>query len=260
MTMSPIERTKINRLITQWTPGTPGAASYLVSQGLKPDTLVKYRLRQWLEPFGRGAYKRIGEKVSWLGALYTLQTQLQLSVHAGGKTALELQGYDHYLRVKQGRVFLYGPRGTRIPSWFNGEQLGVGILVTRTNLFPADSKGFIEFDERDFFIRISAPERAAMEMLHLVPKHLGFSETYLIMQNLVSLRPDVVQTLLEQCRSIKVKRLFLYMADKCEHAWLSELAMGKVNLGTGKHVIVQNGRYNAKYKITVPAESEEMPE
>ncbi len=259
MTMSPKDRTKINRLITEWVPGTPSAASYLVSQGLKPDTLVKYKLAQWLESFGRGAYKRYGEKVDWLGALYTLQTQLKLPIHAGGKTALELQGYAHYLRVRQVLVYLYGPYAMKKPSWFNSEQLGVEILVTRTNLFPAETQGFVEHDEKDFSVRMSAPERAMMEMLHLVPKHAGFSEAYLIMQNLVSLRPDVVQTLLELCRSVKVKRLFLYMADRCEHAWLSELALEKVDLGRGKYVIVQKGRYNAKYKITVPAESEVMP-
>ena len=31
---------------------------------------------------------------------------------------------------------------------------------------------------------------------------------------LVTLRPEVVQGLLEACRSIKVKRLFLYMTDR----------------------------------------------
>lgn len=220
---------------------------------------MKYKLAQWLEPYGRGAYKRSGEKVDWLGSLYTLQTQLQLPVHAGGKTALELQGYAHYLRVKQGLVYLYGPGGMRTPAWFNSEQLGVGILVTRTNLFPADSQGFVVHQEKDFSVRISAPERAMMEMLHLVPRQAGFSEAYLIMQNLVSLRPDFVQSLLEQCRSVKVKRLFLYMADRCEHSWFPELDLTKVDMGSGKYVIVQKGRYNAKYKITVPAESEVMP-
>jgi len=57
----------------------------------------------------------------------------------------------------------------------------------------------------------SAPERAAMEMLHLVPKEVGFDEAQLIVENLVALRADVVQRLLEACRSVKVKRLFLYM-------------------------------------------------
>ena len=70
---------------------------------------------------------------------------------------------------------------------------------------------FTDFKDRDFSVRIAATERAAMEMLHLVPKEVGFDESLLIMENLVTLRPDVVQSLLMACRSVKVKRLFLYM-------------------------------------------------
>jgi len=257
--MSNESATKINKLITQWTMGTPSTKSFLIDSGFDPNLLWRYRSSHWLEPFGRGAYKRVGDEVNWLGALYTLQTQLKLPVHAGGKTALELKGYAHYLPAKQGRIYLYGPRGLIIPLWFNEERLDVEILVTRTNLFPADcSDGFTEFKEKGFFIRISAPERAMMEMLHLVPKHAGFSESRLIMENLASLRPDLVQVLLEQCRSIKVKRMFLYMADKCGHNWLPALDLSKIDLGSGSRVIVPNGRYDAKYRITVPAESETM--
>ena len=34
------------------------------------------------------------------------------------------------------------------------------------------------------------------------------------MENFVSLRSEIVQRLLVTCRSIKVKRLFMYMAEK----------------------------------------------
>lgn len=252
--------TKLNRLVTGWEAGTLGVTSHLISLGYSRILLSYYKDSHWLEPFGRGAYKRAGDEVNWLGALYTLQTQLKLPVHAGGKTALELRGYAHYLPARQGQVFLYGPRGLIIPLWFNEDRLGVEIHVTRTNIFPVEMKeGFTEFKEKGFFVRISAPERAMMEMLHLVPKNAGFSEAQLIMENLTSLRPDLVQILLEQCRSIKVKRLFLYTADKCDHTWLSKLDLTRVDLGRGKRMIVPKGRYNAKYQITVPAESEAPP-
>jgi len=81
----------------------------------------------------------------------------------------------------------------------------------------------------------------------------------LIVGNLVALRPDIVQGLLAECQSVKVKRLFLYMAEKHEHAWLSNLDLSKVDLGKGKRVIISNGRYDRKYQITVPANHEEMP-
>ncbi len=95
-----------------------------------------------------------------------------------------------------------------------------------------------------------------MEMLHLTPKEVGFDEAQLIMENLVTLRPDVVQRLLTACRSVKVKRLFLYMAERQEHPWLSKLDLSKINLGKGKRMIIPNGRFDTKYQITVPIDRE----
>jgi hypothetical protein len=261
MSMDTEKKTKINRLISQWISGAPGATSYLSASGFSRDLLVKYKNSGWLEPFGRGAYMRSGDKVDWLGALYTLQAQLALSVHAGGKTALELKGYAHYLAAKQNKIFLYGPRGIILPSWFTDDRLNVRFVVTRTNLFSMDNlEGFTEIKEKDFSLRISAPERAVMEMLHLVPIKIGFDEAQLIMGNLVTLRPDVVQCLLIACRSVKVKRLFLFMAESHAHPWLSNLDLSKIDLGKGKRMIVPNGRYDAKYKITVPARRESIRE
>ena len=217
----------------------------------------KYKNSGWLEPFGRGAYIRAGDKVDWPGALYTLQKQLRLPVHAGGKTALERKGYAHYLPTRQKRVFLYGTRGLVLPTWFKGDRFGVDLVVTRTNLFPAELReGFTEFKEKDFSVRISAPERAMLEMLHLVPRKVGFDEALSVMGNLVTLRSDIVQGLLEACRSVKVKRLFLYMAESQEHAWFSKVDLSKVDLGEGKRMIVLNGRYDPKYRITVPVDRE----
>jgi hypothetical protein len=79
------------------------------------------------------------------------------------------------------------------------------------------------------------------------------------MENLVTLRPDIVQWLLTACRSVKVKRLFLYMAERHEHTWLSKLDISKVDLGKGKRMIVPNGRFNAKYQITVPIDRKGIP-
>lgn len=130
----------------------------------------------------------------------------------------------------------------------------------RTNLFPPGySDGLTEFQSGGFAITVSSPERAAMEMLHLVPGDVGFDEAQLIMENLLTLRPDVVQGLLMACRSVKVKRLFLYMAERHEQAWLSKLDLSKFDLGKGKRMIIPNGRFDAKYQITVPVDREGIP-
>ena len=246
-------KSKINRLISHWPRGTPAAASYLNTKGFSHDLLTKYKKSGWVQSFGRGAYILNGDKVEWPGALYALQTQLGLNVHPGGKTALELKGYAYYLPSGKRKIFLYGTQGQVLPTWFKGDRLGVEIALIRTNLFPVASElGFSEFKEKDLILKISAPERAAMEMLHLVPGKVGFDEAFLIMENLATLRSEMVQRLLIMCRSIKVRRLFMFMAEKHGHPWVSELDVSSLDLGKGKRMIVPKGSFDKKYRITVP--------
>ena len=75
------------------------------------------------------------------------------------------------------------------------------------------------------------------------------------MEGLVTLRPSLVQTLLETCSSIKAKRLFLFLAEAMNHAWVKRIHLSNVRLGEGKRVIVKNGRFDSKYNITVPRPS-----
>ena len=91
-----------------------------------------------------------------------------------------------------------------------------------------------------------------MEMLYLVPAKVGFDEALLVMEALTTLRPDVVQSLLEACRSVKVKRLFMYISEKHGHPWVGNLNLFRVNLGKGKRMIVSGGEFDVKYQITVP--------
>ena len=76
------------------------------------------------------------------------------------------------------------------------------------------------------------------------------------MEGLTTLRPKLVQRLLEECKSIKVRRLFLLMAEYSNHDWFKELNVEKIDLGSGKRVIVKNGVLDKKYKITVPSQYE----
>jgi len=107
-------------------------------------------------------------------------------------------------------------------------------------------------------IRLSAPELAMMEFLYLVPGRESFSEASLLMDGLATLRPGVVQSLLEQCRSVKVKRLFMFLAERHNHPWVKRLHLSKVDFGRGKRMIVKGGRFDAKYRITVSAPDFDM--
>jgi hypothetical protein len=79
------------------------------------------------------------------------------------------------------------------------------------------------------------------------------------MNSLTTLRPDVVQRLLEKCRSIKAKRVFLYLADKLDLPFFQKLDLDKISLGSGKRMIVKGGELNKKYQITVDRDYGENP-
>lgn len=250
---------KINQLITQWPRGTVFTTVHLEKLGFSRGLVKRYTSSRWLVPLGRGAFILKGDKVNWSGGLYALQTQLHLSIHTGGKTALEIKGYGHYLSEKTRRVFLYGSRNHKLPAWFIKYDWGVNVVYSCTKLFPEDyTKGFSEFAESEFAIRISSPERAMMEMLYHVPNKVSFNEAFLIMEALTSLRPETVMELLQSCNFIKVKRLFMYMAEMHNHPWVEQLNLSNVDFGKGKRVIVPNGKLDKKYHITVPKTHNEV--
>ena len=254
--MTTVNRTKINKLVSNWPRGTVYTASYLKRLGYNYDLIRFYKMRHWIESINNGAYKLYNDTIEWYGGVYALQTQLGLNIHIGGKTALTLKGYSHYISEKIPKSFLYGNRGTKLPMWFKKYNWDSKIRFVTTNLFLKSlTDSYSEYNHRDFYVRISAPERAAMEMLYHVPNEQGFDEAQKILENLFSLRSSLVQKLLENCNSIKVKRLFLYLAGKQSFTWINDLDLSKVDLGKGERFIVANGVLDKKYKITVPKEA-----
>src|SRR3974390_1775576 len=99
---------------------------------------------------------------------------------------------------------------------------------------------------------LSTPERAVLELLDELPKRESFHQADMLMQSLSNLSPRRMQKLLEECRSVKVKRLFFFFADRHRHAWLKRLDKDAVDLGEGKRMLVKGGKLNKPYKITVP--------
>jgi hypothetical protein len=124
------------------------------------------------------------------------------------------------------------------------------------NLFNKGSDEYLTVFQHNLLnVKISSPELAILEMLYHVPTAISFNEASLIINNLTTLRVDILQKLLEECNSVKVKRLFLYLADMHELPVFKKLKVENVNLGSGKRVISENGRLDNKYLITVPKES-----
>ena len=61
-----------------------------------------------------------------------------------------------------------------------------------------------------------------------------------------------MQSLLEACSSVKVKRLFLLMAERAGLPVVAKRARNQIDLGKGARSIVPKGASVAKYEIVVP--------
>ncbi len=231
-------------------------------QRVSRDLQQYYCKSGWLESVGRGAYKRPNDEVGWQDALQALVEQAGLNIHVGGMTALSQQGAGHYVRLWKERVYLFSPLGVSLPAWFKKYDWGVPIAHVKTGFLPNNADLGVAYSmkldsTKGMTARVfSDTARAMMECLYLAPKKQDLVECYQVMEGLVNLRPKVVQGLLEACTSIKVKRLFLYMAEKADHQWLQYIDLSKVTLGKGDRSIVgkgvKQGVYVSKYNIIVP--------
>lgn len=254
--MATINRTKINQLLHELPAGIVLQSPWLTRQGYSADLQKYYRKSHWLEHIGKGAMIRSGDQVGYEGALYALQQQSGLTVHPGGRTALSLMGKAHYLELAAKQVTVFGGKGEKLPAWFNNHDWGVTVDYRPTAFLPPDA-GLTEIELKNFSIKISNATRAIMECLYLAPEKQELMECFELMEGLNNLPPKQVQTLLEQCQSIKVNRLFLYMAEKAGHGWFQYLDLKNVDLGKGKRSMVKGGVYIDKYQITVPKELEQ---
>lgn len=250
---------KINQLLQQWPKGTTVAGSWLHEHGVYRQLARRYVASGWLQSIGHGAFLRAGDNtVDWFGGVYTLQTQLGLSVYAGGSTALSLSGRGQSLPLgDQAVISLFSERQERLPAWFARHAWGVQLQYRCPRLFTSSEPTmFTEVKHGDFSIRISAPERAIMEVLHLATTNDAIMHAIELMSGLNTLRPHVLQSLLEGCRSVKVKRFFLWAAESAGHAWFHRLAVARLDLGKGKRSLYRGGQYDTKYRITVPKQEE----
>ncbi len=245
---------KINQLMKQWPKGTVGTAPWMQRCGAYRQLVRQYVAGEWLQPFERGAFVRADDNPDWRGGLYALQTQLHLDVHAAAATALSLKGLGHYLPLG-GRpaVYLFGAPGTRLPAWFARHSWEAEIRYSSPALFvPSVPESFTRVEHGEFSIQVSAPERAMLEVCHLATTNEAIEHLPELMAGLNTLRPQVVQSLLEACRSVRAKRLFLWSAEEAAHEWFSRLSPVKLDLGKGKRQLYRGGRWDPKYQITVP--------
>ena len=246
--MNTTRQTKINSLLQQLPSGALYFGAWLNENGISYFLQRHYRNSQWLTAIDKGVMYRTGENPTLFSALSCLNNQMNKRFHIGALSALEMRGFAHYVPLGRQTIVVYCPRSEWFPNWLLKHDWGVDILKKYSEY---NDIGITTINENNFEVAVSSPERAFLESLALAPKYYNLTDLYQVMEMLNGLRPTLLQQLLEDCNSIKVKRLFLFMAEKANHTWLEDLDLSKIDVGKGKRSIVKNGVYNAKYQITI---------
>lgn len=235
-------------------------AAWLERHGYSSALRSQYVRAGWLNSPARRVYRRGRGTLTWQQVVLSLQQLKCLSLTVGGRTALERQGYAHYLSANEREVHLYGP--VRPPSWLTSLPLEVTFHWHNSQrLFPNhDSNNEHNTSmlgpnsAHNQPLRLSGKERAILELLDELPERESFHQVDMLIEGLTDLSPRRMQSLLEDCSSVKVKRLFFFFADRHRHAWRAKLDKARIDLGAGKRALVKGGRLDPTYQITVPAD------
>lgn len=258
---------KLNQLQRLLPEGLVVDAAWLEAKGYSRALRSRYVAHGWLTALARGVYWRPphkpgkpaeAEQVRWRNVVVSLQTLLletgEWPVVVGGRTALELHGFAHYLASSGPReIHLYGDG--KPPGWLFKLELDCRFLYHNAKrLFREDpmARGLDSQTWGHWPLTLSTPERAVLELLDELPKRESFHQADMLIAGLRNLGPRRLHKLLVDCRSVKVKRLFLWFAERHGHPWLKRLDRSGIGLGRGKRMLVRGGRLDSKYRITVP--------
>jgi len=259
---------KLNWLQHNLPEGLIVDAAWLERHGYYTALRSKYAAQGRLELVARGVYRRHAASLSgtaksqslrWQNVVISLQMLLKYPVHIGGRTAFEVEGFAHRLTPARLReIHLYGAQ--RPPSWLSRLTLDAPFIFRSAARLFEDSQSdiarasfkLLSSAEWERPVVISTPERAILELLDEVPRHETFRQADVLVKGLHNLSPRRLHTLLAACRSIKVKRLFLWFAERHNHAWLKALSRKNIDLGRGRQMLVRGGKLDPRFNITVP--------
>ena len=186
---------KLNQLERLLPEGLLVDAAWLEQQGYSRALRRQYVSAGWLIQPVRGVYHRQRKIIGWEQIVISLQTLLQYPVSVGGRSALELQGYAHYLPASPDirTIHLYTEK--KIPGWLSKFSGYANFISHNRSRFLSpiqhDEKVLtLECSRKDTEVTslpggllimpwgqwkwplvISSPERAILELLDELPQN-----------------------------------------------------------------------------------------
>jgi hypothetical protein len=219
--MATTGKSKLNRLYAQTVAGAPVTSADLASLGISADLAVHYVRAGWLSRLARGVFVRPGEAPRLHPSLRLLERMVP-GFHVGGKTALNWHGVRHYV-AQQETLHLYGSVAAKLPAWFVQR---FPAEYHRKRLFAESPDRLLHaapFEDRARGPRVSAPERAMLELLSEVGVRQPLQEARELMESVYNLRADVLRELLKDCTSVKTVRLCLQLGREFSLPWIKKL-------------------------------------
>jgi hypothetical protein len=164
--MNAIKETKINRILQLQPSGAVFLSSWMKENGISYELQRNYKNSGWFDSIGSGALIRKGDTPIWQSAMDSMYHQTEMKIHVGGKSALNILGYGHYLEFNEQKIELFSARTVNLPTWLLKYNWNIKLQLNRTN-FLTTPIGLTEYTDRQFSFQLSTPSRAMMECLFL---------------------------------------------------------------------------------------------
>jgi len=257
-------------------------SAWLSDQGYYGSLRQVYVEHGHLERPARRVYRRPGGSLRWEHVVVSLQRLMQVEIFVGGRTALERFGHLKRIRSdapkEKPQIHLYGPQSPA--SWIYTLQLPIEFKFHKSSrIFRSDGvargKNIIScghdslvlgdvtefsdilaspWEEGQWPLVISSPERAILEFLNEVPKYENFKTADSVMKKFTDINVTTMRKMLITSKNVKVNRLFLFFSRRHAHDWMNSIPLTDIEIGRGNRVLMRGGRFDRDHKITIPAD------
>lgn len=223
---------KLIALYTHLPPGMPLTSEDLAALGISADLAVHYVRAGWLTRLTRGVFCRPNDILALHPSLVLLQRRFE-GLHVGGKSALDWYGVRQYV-AQQPVLQLYGWAAGHLPEWVTER---FPAEYHRKRLFDEQPGALLHagpFEKRSGAPRVSAPERALLELLSDVGVRQPLQEARELVESAYNLRADVLRELLQRCTSVKTVRLCLQLGREASQPWAAKLDPATLPTGSNR--------------------------
>lgn len=228
---------------------------YLKSKGYSYQLLQKYYQNNWTKKISKGVYYSETEDISLFDVIHALVEQAGFKIHIAGISALKVFGYYEQIDFRSKYVLVYSQKRIFKPKWLKIIELKKNFkieLVYRTFLKTDEFIKEVYVEKKP--VPVSIPERAVLEAINEIRNYEDYIEFLKVFETIINLNPQHLDELLISCKSVKVKRLFLFLSENYKKPYFEKLNLNKYNLGNGVREVFKSkdNKYISKYKLMVP--------